>query len=142
MTGGCADSGNRSEESRISAGIARIDNVFMTTRRLFSALERPIGTSSSHNTVWHGYAQYNPQMLGKYLTIYRAVSNFILTGDDGRTPAMRLGFERKPLTFEDLLWPGQRIPRPRRSRRKGRMAPVELVARAELGGRPFGQPKH
>jgi len=142
MTGGCADSGNRSEESWISAGIARIDNVFMTTRRLFSALERPIGTLSSHNTVWHGYAPYNPQMLGKYLTIYRAVNNFILTGDDGRTPAMRLGFERKPLTFEDLLWPDQRIPRPRRSRRKGRMAPVEFVARSQTGGRGFGQSRH
>ena len=90
----------------LDAGLARIDNVFMTTRRLFSALERPIGTSSSHNTVWHGYAPYDPQMLGKYLTIFRAVSNFVQTGDDGRTPAMRLGIERAPLTFEDLLWPG------------------------------------
>ena len=118
----------------LDAGLARIDNVFMMTRRLFSALERPIGTSSSHNTVWHGYAPYNPQMLGKYLTIFRAVSNFVLTGDDGRTPAMRLGLERKPLTFEDLLWPGQPIPRPRRSRRKGRMAPAQLVTQARRGG--------
>ena len=47
---------------------------------------------------------------------------------------MRLGLERKPLTFEDLLWPGQRIPRPRRSRRKGRVAPVQLVALARQGG--------
>ena len=70
----------------LDAGLARIDNVFMMTRRLFSALERPIGTSSSHNTVWHGYAPYNPQMLGKYLTMFRVVSNFVLTGDDGRTP--------------------------------------------------------
>ncbi|MCY4430294.1 MAG: hypothetical protein OXC11_07875 [Rhodospirillales bacterium] len=133
---------DRKADMFLNAGIARIDNVFMTTRHLFSALERPIGTSSSHNTVWHGYAPYNPQMLGKYLTIYRAVSNFILTGDDGRTPAMRLGFERKTLTFEDLLWPGQRIPRPRRSRRKGRMAPVELVAQARRGRPGFGRTRH
>ena len=79
-------------------------------------------------------------MLGKYLTIYREVSNFVLTGADSRTPAMRLDFERKPLTFEDLLWPGQRIPRPRRSRRKSRMAPVELVAQARRGRPGFGQP--
>ena len=133
---------DRKADMFLNAGIARIDNVFMTTWRLFSALERSIGTSSSHNTVWHGYAPYNPQMLGKYLAIFRAVSNFILTGDDGRTPAMRLGFERAPLTFEDLLWPGQRIPRPRRSRREGRMAPVELAAQVLHGGRPFGQLKH
>ena len=133
---------DRKADMFLDAGLARIDNVFMMTRRLFSALERPIGTSSSHNTVWHGYAPYNPQMLGKYLTIFRAVSNFVLTGDDGRTPAMRLGLERKPLTFEDLLWPGQRIPRPRRSRRRGRMAPVDLVARALKGGRRFALPRH
>ena len=81
-------------------------------------------------------------MLGKYLTIFRAVSNFVLTGDDDRTPAMRLGLERKPLTFEDLLGPGQCIPKLRRSRRKGRMAPVELVARALQGGPPCERPRH
>ena len=51
---------NRKADIFLDAGLARIDNVFMMTRRLFSALERPIGTSSSHNTVWHGYAPYNP----------------------------------------------------------------------------------
>ena len=40
--------------------------------------------------------------------------------------------------FEDLLWPGQRIPRPRRSRRKGRMVPVQLMAQAQWAGRDFG----
>ena len=122
---------DRKADMLLDAGLARNDSVFMTTRRLFSALERPIGTPSSHNTVWHGYAPYNPQMLVKFLTIFRAVSNFVLTGDDGRTLALRLGLERKPLTFEDLVWPGQRIPRPRRSRRKGRMAPIELIARSQ-----------
>ena len=112
-----------SEERKVdmflAAGIAQIDNVFMKSRRLFSALERPIGTSSGHNTVWHGYAPYNPQMLQKYLTIFRSVNNFVFVGEDGKTPAMRLGFARQPLRYEDILWPGQRIPRPRRSRRKG-----------------------
>ena len=81
---------DRKADKFLEAGLARTDSVFMTTCRLFSALERPTGTPSSHNTVWHGYAPYNPQMLGKFLTIFRGVSNFVLTGDDGRTPAMRL----------------------------------------------------
>ncbi len=132
---------DRKADMFVDAGLARTGSVFMTTRRLFSALERPIGTPSSHNTVWHGYAPYNPQMLGKFLTIFGAVSNFVLTGDDGRTPALRLGLERKPLTFEDLLWPGQRIPRPRRSRRKGRMAPVELSARSQRRRPGCGLPR-
>ena len=104
----------------LAAGLARIDNVFMKTRRLFSALERPVETSSMQNRVWHGYAPYNPQMLDKYLAIFRATHNFVFVGDDGKTPAMRLGIARQPLRFEDILWPGQRIPRPKRSRRKGR----------------------
>lgn len=104
----------------LAARLARIDNVFMKSRRLFSALERPVGTSSGQNRVWHGYAPYNPRMLEKYLAIFRATHNFVFVGTDGETPAMRLGFARQPLTFEDILWPGQRIPRRKRSRRKGR----------------------
>ena len=51
---------------------------------------------------------------------FRAVNNFIHTGVDGATPAMRLGFAGRPLEYADLLWPDEKIPRPRRSRRKGR----------------------
>ena len=104
----------------LRSGLSRIDNVFLKTRRLFNALERPVGTSSGHNTVWHGYAPYNPAMLEKYVTIFRAVNNFVFVGDDGRTPAMRLGFARAPMQFEDILWPGAAVPRPKRQRRKGK----------------------
>ena len=104
----------------LRAGLARVDNVFQRTRRLINALERPIGTSSGYNTVWHGYAPYNPEMVQIYLTVFRAVHNFVWASKlDGMTPAMRLGFVKKPLALEDILWPGQRIPRPKRSRRKG-----------------------
>ena len=114
----------RKAEMFLDAGLARIDNVFMKTRRLFSALERPIGTSSGHNRVWHGYAPYNPHILAKYLTIFRSTHNFVFAGRDGRTPAMRLGFAKQPLRYEDVLWPGERIPKPKRSRRKGRILPI------------------
>lgn len=103
----------------LRAGLARIDNIFQITRRLFNAFERPVGTSSGHNAVWHGYAPYNPAMVQKYLTIFRTVNNFILVGKDKRTPAMRLGLAKKPLRYEDILWPGERVPRPKRSRRMG-----------------------
>ena len=72
---------NRKADMFLRSGLARIDNVFQKTRRLFNAVERPIGTSSTHNKVWHGYAPYNPTMLTKYLTIFRAVNNFA-TGSD------------------------------------------------------------
>ena len=108
----------------LRAGLARIDNIFQITRRLFNAFERPVGTSSGHNAVWHGYAPYNPSMVQTYLTIFRVVNNFILVGKDKCTPAMRLGFIKKPLRYEDILWPGQRVPRPKRRRRKGLRAAV------------------
>ena len=108
----------------LDAGLARIDNIFMKSRRLFSALERPVGTSSGHNKVWHGYAPYNPGMLEKYLVIFRCVQNFVMTGDDHMTPAMRLGFAKRPLTYEDILWPAKGAPKPRRRRRRSRSATV------------------
>ena len=114
----------RKIDLHLDAGIARIDNVFMKARRMFSALERPIGASSSHNRVWHGYAPYNPAMLEAYLTLFRTASNFIYVGEDGRTPAMRLGFADEPLRYEDVLWPGERVPRPRAERRRGRTVRV------------------
>ena len=106
----------------LRASLARVDNLFMKNRQLFNALERPVESSSSHNRAWHGYAPYNPKMLTKYLTIFPAVNNFVYVGKDGRTPAMRLGFAKEPLGFEDLVWPGERVPRPKQARRRGKKA--------------------
>ena len=113
---------NRKADLHLRSGLARVDNVFQKTRRLFSAFERPVGTSSTHNKVWHGYAPYNPGMMEKYLTVFRTVNNFVWVGEDGKTPAMRLGFANEPLEFEDILWPGKRIPRPKAVRRRGKKA--------------------
>ena len=105
----------------LGASLGRVDNVFELTRRFLSALERPFYTpSGGWNQVWYGYAPYNPDMVRKYLDIFRAVNNFIHTGKDERTPAMRLGFADRPFAYADLLWPGEKIPRPKRTRRKGR----------------------
>ena len=113
---------DRKADLFLQAGLGRIDNIFQITRRLVNAFERPIGTSSGLQTVWHGYAPYNPSMVQTYLTVFRAVNNFMLVGEDGKTPAMRIGITKKPLDYEDILWPGQRVPLPKRSRRKGMRA--------------------
>ena len=105
----------------LDSSLARVDNVFQLTRRFMSALERPFYTpSGGWNQVWYGYAPYNPDNVRKYLDIFRVVNNFIHTGKDGMTPAMRLGFVKHPLEYADVLWPGEKIPVPRRRRRKGR----------------------
>ena len=59
-------------------------------------------------------------MVRKYLDTFRMVNNIVHTGKDGATPAMRLGFADRPLDYAGILWPGERIPRPKRTRRKGR----------------------
>lgn len=103
----------------LDAGINAVDNIFQISRRLLNAFERPIGTSSGFNTVWHGYSPYNPKMVEQYLSLLRAYHNFIKVGKDKKTPAMRLGLTKQPLGFDDVLWPGQKIPRAPRSRRQG-----------------------
>ena len=100
--------------------LAGVDNVFQLTRRLFNAFERPLGTPSDQNAVWHGYSPYNPAMIQKYLTIFRTVNNFIQVGRDRKTPAMRLGLANKPLTYRDILWPKDKAAQPRQARRRRR----------------------
>ena len=67
---------------------------FQITQRLFNALSVLSAPSSGHNAVWHGYASYNPTMMQTYLTVFWTVNNFILVGEDGRTPAMRSDFTK------------------------------------------------
>ena len=77
---------------------------------------------TTHNMVWHGYAPYNSAMMENYLVFFRTVDNVVFKGDGGKTPAMRLGFANAPLEYEDILWPGQRVPRPKAVRRRGKKA--------------------
>ena len=55
-------------------------------------------------------------------------------GDDGKTPAMRLGFTKAPLEYEDILWPGQRVPRPKAVRRRGKKAVAACASRLHSTG--------
>ena len=91
----------------LNTSISAIDNVFQLARRHMNAFERPIGTSSGYNTVWNGYAPYNPEMMRQYLDIFRTTYNYCNVGQDKQTPAMRLGLTDRPMTYDDVLWPGQ-----------------------------------
>ena len=51
-------------------------------------------------------------MLQQYLDLFRVAHNFCHTGRDGQTPAMRLGLAEQPLSYDDVLWPGQVPPAP------------------------------
>ena len=105
----------------LKASIHAVDRFFMLIRRRLSLLERPIGSSSAAGRTWYGYAAYNPANIGKLLEIFRVAYNYVWTGQDGRTPAMRLGLARAPLALEDLLYFVDR-PDPPRQRSKGGMS--------------------
>lgn len=80
------------------------DHFFMQIRRRLSLLERPIDSSSRYGRVWSGYCPYNPEMIEKLLTIFRAFYNYCLPGTAGTTPAMRLGLAKGLVGLEDVIY--------------------------------------
>lgn len=85
------------------ASLHAIDRFFMQLRRSINLLERPIQTASAARRVWHGYSPYNPEVVVKLLEIYRVYYNYVQRGEDGKTPAMRLGLAKGRIEIEDLL---------------------------------------
>lgn len=79
-----------------------IDRFFMQVRRRLSLLERPIASSSNEGRKWYGYSPYNPVMVEKLLDIFRVFYNYVETGDDKKTPAMRLGLAGA-VSYADIL---------------------------------------
>lgn len=86
------------------ASLHAIDRFFMQLRRRVSLLERPIQTASAQRRVWYGYSPYNPEVVEKLLAIFRVFYNYVATGNDKRTPAMRLGLAKAKVDIEDLLY--------------------------------------
>lgn len=76
------------------ASLHAIDCFFVQVRRRLSILERPISTSSRAGRTWYGYSAYNPETIVKILGIFRTFYNYCLAGQDGKTPAMRLGLAK------------------------------------------------
>lgn len=86
------------------ASMHAIDCFFMQVRRRLSILERPIGSASSTGRTWYGYSAYNPQTIVKMLGIFRVFYNYCLAGQDGKTPAMRLGLAKGKVSLEDIIY--------------------------------------
>lgn len=86
------------------ASLHAVDNYFMQTRRRLMLLERGLLSQGNAGRVWNGYAPYNPKQVSKMLTIFRTFHNYIHLGQDKRTPAMRLGLARGPVSYEDVIY--------------------------------------
>jgi len=80
-----------------------VDSLFNQIRRRVSMLERPIHSQGNAGRVWSGYAPYDPAQAARMLDIIRTAHNYVLVGEDGKTPAMRLGLAKAPLDYGDII---------------------------------------
>ena len=86
------------------ASLHAIDRFFMQARRRLSLIERPISSASNSHRKWHGYNAYNPENIIKVLDIFRVFYNYVGVGEDGKTPAMRLGLAKGGVSIEDIIY--------------------------------------
>lgn len=87
----------------LKASLHAVDRFFMRARRMLSLAERPIASASAARRTWHGYSPYNPAHLQRILEIFRVHYNYCVKGQDGKTPAMRLGLARGQVELEKIL---------------------------------------
>lgn len=108
----------------LKASLHAVDRFFAQVRRNLSQLERPIASASSTRRGWYGYSPYNPAQVGLLLDIFRVWYNYVETGKDGKTPAMRLGLADRVYTEDEVLrhWSptGARVPAIRGARKPAR----------------------
>jgi len=88
----------------MKATLHPIDRFFQQVRRRLSLLERPIGTASKVGRTWYGYSAYLPENIEKVLAIFRVYYNYCLAGQDGKTPAMRLGLARAVIDPQSIIY--------------------------------------
>lgn len=90
----------------LRATLNPLDTWFNVVRRRLRAAERGVRSSRSSATVWHLYASYRPDMVGKLLDILRVYYNYCpRPPKKGKpTPAMRLGLAQGPVRPQDILY--------------------------------------
>lgn len=87
----------------INATLNGVDRFFMQVRRMLSLLERPVSSASNAGNNWNGYNAYNPEVVVKVLEIFRVYYNYCKAGNDGETPAERIGLSKGSNNVKELL---------------------------------------
>ena len=86
------------------ATLTAVDRFFMQVRRAITVAERGIASASADRRIWFGKNAYNPRNLVMLLEVFRVYFNYCEVGQDRKTPAMRLGLARGPVSPEDILY--------------------------------------
>lgn len=117
----------------LKATLTAVDRFFMQVRRGLTIAERAVASSNTDRRLWHGKSAYNPEVLVKVLRIFRTYFNYCEVGQDGKTPAMRLGLARGPVAPEDIIYFSPVPPARRRAPHSAdAAAPARLAACPEL----------
>lgn len=85
------------------ASLHPVDRVFMLCRRRISGFERGFASPRRGRRIWNQYAYYDPTQIEKLGQIFRFYYNFMLRGEDQKTPAMRLGLARGQVYMRDVF---------------------------------------
>jgi hypothetical protein len=88
----------------MKATLTAVDRFFMQVRRAITVAERGIASASADKRIWFGKNAYNPRNLVMLLEVFRVYFNYCEVGHDKKTPAMRLGLARGPVSPEDILY--------------------------------------
>lgn len=92
------------------ASLHAVDSWFNRVRRRNSMLERPTVSASNRGRTYYAYSAYKPEQIAKLLTILRVCHNFIWVpdkvrkGEQKKTPAMKLGLAKGPLSYKDIVY--------------------------------------
>jgi hypothetical protein len=100
----CEDMQNHAARLYLKGALYSVDRFFMQVRRALTMAERGVATGGSSGGVWFGKNAYDPANLVKLLEIFRVYFNYCEVGEDSKTPAMRLGLAKGPVSSEDVLY--------------------------------------
>jgi transposase-like protein len=86
------------------ASLQSVDKVFNQIRNFISVLGNQRKSKSNKLRQYFPESAYNPERVIKLLEIFRVYHNYHYTGEDKKTPAMRLGLAKAPIDLEDILY--------------------------------------
>jgi hypothetical protein len=82
-----------------------VDMIFNRIRRRLAAFERPVTSVRRARRSWQIYAPYDPEMLEKYLTIFRVWHNYVwVNANTGKTAAETLGLAKGKIRIQDIVY--------------------------------------
>ncbi len=99
----------------LRASLTAVDRFFMQVRRALTIAERGIISASAERRLWFGKSAYNPAVLVKLVEIFRVYFNYCEVGEDGKTPAMRMGLAKGRITPDDIIYYEPPLPDRRRA---------------------------